>query len=72
MRTNAKVLARLRAEERACRKEAARRATRAREFIGKSWYFLAATELIEAEVAKAEANGCATALRMVQGRPVEE
>ncbi len=54
--TNAKSIARLRAEEKACRAEAARHAKRARSFISKRWFFLACTELIEAEVAHHEAE----------------
>lgn len=37
MKTNAKVIARLLSEEKACRAEAARHAKRARSFISKRW-----------------------------------
>lgn len=69
MKTNAKTsaIARLRAEEKACRAEAARHAKRARSFISKRWYFLAATELIEAEVAHHEAEAMNRAVEAVRG-----
>lgn len=54
--TNAKVVARLRAEEKACRADAAAHARKARSFISKQWFFLAVTELIEAEIAHHEAE----------------
>lgn len=56
MKTNAKVIARLRAEERAYRADAAVHAKKALSFISKKWFFLAVTELIEAEVAHHEAE----------------
>ena len=65
MKANSKLLARLRAEEKACRADAARHAKRARSFISKKWFFLAVTELIEAEVAHHEAEATKRALRWV-------
>jgi hypothetical protein len=64
--TNAKVIAKLRAEEKACHAEAARHAKRARSFISKRWFFLACTELIEAEIAHREAEATKRAREVIK------
>lgn len=57
----------LRAQERASRKEADQRARRALAFIRGRKYFLAIGELLEAEIAKAEADTMLQASQAARG-----